>query len=183
MRASVVSLAFAAMLSVGGCSVPSPSSTPTPQPSSTPVFANDEEALEAAEAAYAEYLAVVDTVLGDGGRGQDRLSSVSFGAALSSAEADAQEFVSLGLRSIGSTRIASMDLQQYAGDKEHGAEVTVYVCEDVSEVDLVDSAGESIVEPDRKTLTPFEVRLENPESNAKMLVSDRDLWEGDGICS
>ena len=50
-----VTAALAVVLLLTGCSLASPEVAPTPTPSATPVFASEEEALAAAEEAYAAY--------------------------------------------------------------------------------------------------------------------------------
>ena len=47
---------------------------PPPTPSVEPLFASDEEALAAAEEAYAAYLAMSDEIAGDGGADPERIA-------------------------------------------------------------------------------------------------------------
>ena len=75
--APVSALAIVISLMLGGCVPSAPAASPTPEPSSTPVFASEEEALAAAEEAYAAYLAVIDEIHADGGAGVERLEVVA----------------------------------------------------------------------------------------------------------
>ncbi|MET1002316.1 MAG: hypothetical protein ABWZ15_10945, partial [Acidimicrobiia bacterium] len=65
-----------AALAASGCA-PEPAAPHTPAPTSTPLFASDEEALAAAEEAYAAYQEVSDRILADGGSSPERLLDVA----------------------------------------------------------------------------------------------------------
>ena len=64
---AVLAAAFV-LAALSGCVQTTEKPTPTPTAAATPAFASDEEALAAAEKAYAAYLAVLDDVTADGGR-------------------------------------------------------------------------------------------------------------------
>ena len=73
MRAltTVAGVAIGALL-LSGCLPQQPTATPPPEATAAPIFASDEEALAAATAAYAAYLAMSDQILKDGGKDPDR---------------------------------------------------------------------------------------------------------------
>ena len=73
MRTSAL-LAAAGLLviTLTGCQTDDPPIVPQPEPSTTPLFASEEEALAAAEEAYAGYLAASDAVLAGGGLDPER---------------------------------------------------------------------------------------------------------------
>jgi hypothetical protein len=180
-RARVVPLAFAAVLLLGGCTAADPQPTASPAPSSTPIFATDEEALAAAEAAYAEYLAVSDQILADGGAEPERLLTV--------ATQDVYEYEKQGfdqaqqqkLRGTGKSTFDSARLQSHDADGEPAA--VIYVCEDISGVDVLDELGNSVVPADRLSRYALTVAVsEKSASSSQFLVSAVDEWEGDNFC-
>jgi hypothetical protein len=144
--------------------------------------ASDEEALAAAEKAYREYLSVVDDVLQGGGVDTAGLGAVAADAALDQAEADAREFASLGYRTVGTTGLNSIELQRVdPGTEDSIPIVEAYVCEDVSQVDLVNADGVSLVSDDRPPLTPFQVSFGSEDKRGLVLTS-RSAWDGEGVC-
>jgi len=184
-RLAAVTLVIAAGLSLGGCAPYVPAPKPTPAPSATPMFATDEEALAAAEEAYAAYLRAVDAMLQSGGIDVSNLAGVATSDALEQASADADEFRKLGYRTTGFTLLRSIMLQQQGSGASDDNEnvVVAYICEDASGIDLLDSHGLSVVAGDRENLTPFEVSFGRPDDAARLLVASRTLWSGAGPCS
>ena len=182
-RLPAVTLVLAAALAVSGCTPDKPSPVPSVSQSGTPLFASDEEALAAAEEAYAAYLAVVDNVLQSSGDGADSLTSVASGEALEQAAADAAEFRAKDLHTAGNTGLRNIELQDFnlssGGD---GVDVIAYVCEDATGVDLLNASGVSIVGPNRADLTPFEVSF-GVASERRLILTSRLLWEGEGPCT
>jgi hypothetical protein len=169
-------------LSASACAPPTPAKPPKPSPSSTALFASDEEALAAAEEAYREYLSVIDDVLQGGGAETAGLGAVAANAALDQALADAREFASLGYRTVGTTGLNAIVLQRMeAGTEDSIAIVEAYVCEDASQVDLVNAEGISLVSDDRPPLTPFQVSFSN-EGERGLVLTSRSAWDGEGVC-
>jgi hypothetical protein len=181
-RSAAVTLVLAAALAATGCTPEAPRAE-TPTPTSTPLFASDEEALAAAEEAYAAYLAVVDEVLSEGGLNPDRIQSAAGEEALAQAIADAREFSAAGYRTTGTTSLVSISLQFHnahaVGDEEV---VRAYVCEDVSQVDLLDRDGKSLVSPTRPNVTPFEAAFIRSEPGRDLVVSSRQIWDDVSVC-
>ena len=168
--------AVAILVAVSGCDAADPRVTPAPTPSATPVFASDEEALAAAEVAYAAYLAVSDAIFAEGGADPERLSGVASGDFLEASIAGFQKVQTNGWRSVGTSTADSYELQKFDPD----GSVTVYLCTDVSGVDVVDSSGQSVVSPNRPARTYFEVNFDYV-GGPTMLVASREVW-GDGAC-
>lgn len=172
------------MLALSGC-VPTAEPDPIPPtPTVTPVFATEEEALAAAEAAYREYLAVSDAILADGGRDRARLQSVATGEALQIDTDGFAEFEANGLRSVGLTTYSGFSLQSYDPSAPAGANVVrAYVCADVSKVDVLDAHGASVVDPSRQSVTRFEVGFDQVSNKTRaLIVSSKDVWSGDTSC-
>ena len=173
--------ALVATLALAGC-VPTP--TPTPSTSAAtdaPVFASDEEALAAATEAYAAYLKVSDAVGSEGGSNPERYDGVASGPALANASKSAGQFRDMGAHSVGVTSFEVADLQSWGYDRERGTFVTLYLCDDVSQVDVFDSNGASIVSPDRPDRTPFEVSL-TALVDSELQLASKDAWKGGNFC-
>jgi len=155
---------------------------PTAEPPSAtqPLFASDEEALEAATAAYEEYLAVLDSALQQPEKLEFPFSEVAGGSALDEARDSLNSFVDDGLRITGARQLMESKFQQSTlqGDI---VEIQIYVCESVANVDVLDLQGNSLVEPGRPELTAFEVTVF--ASAADALVHERIVWSGGGVCA
>lgn len=155
-----------------GCT-PELSPTPSPSPSTEPVFASEEEALAAAEATYAEFLATMDAIFADGGRTPERLLQVSSDEVYAHEASGFANMRSEGRSGTGHVTF-SMKLQSFTDS----GTVTTYVCEDISETDILDEHGVSQVVPGRMTLLGYEVRFEG----TPLVVSSRTFWTGPDLC-
>ena len=178
LRPAAAALVLFAALAATGCT-PEPAKPHTPAPSSTPLFASDEEALAAAEEAYAAYVAVNDQVYEDGGVGAERLEQVATGAQLEADTLGMNEVARLGYHSSGKTSFDNISLQQYQPDAADGVSVvTVYLCQDVSGIDVFDPSGNSVVLETRPDRTKFEVSFDRADSASErsLLVSNRSPW-------
>lgn len=161
-------------LLLAGCTDPTPMPTPPPTPSETPVFASDEEALAAAEEAYAEYISTVDAILADGGANPERLAPLVSDEVFARESAGFKSYVDHGWHAVGQTSF-HLVLQQF-----DNAELTAYVCENISDTDVLDSSGQSIVQEDRSTRFAFEVRY---ALGADLILTAKDPWTGGGVCA
>jgi len=170
-----------AALAVGGCVDNEPDPTQSPDPSPTPLFESDEEALAAAEEAYGRYQAVSDAILMDGGSDPDRLLEVATDEKLAYEDVGYAEFRAGGLRSTGGSTFDRMTLQNRTdGDDPY---VSVYVCDDVTAVDILGPDGISVVaasRPDRFARTVELVPASN--ENDQLIVSSIDEWTGENFC-
>lgn len=169
------------LTSLAGCFGPGPVKTPLPTPSVTPVFASDEEALAAAEAAYAAYLAVDDAVFADGGAQPERLATVATGDFLEESIAGYKDVQSKGWHSVGNSTIRSIELQAFDTASRGPGIVSAYVCDDVSAVDVLDSNGTSVVSPARPDNSLLEVIFDLDPNIGHLLISSHEIW-GDGQC-
>jgi hypothetical protein len=170
-----------ATLLLAGCGS-APVLPPTPAPTtSAPVFASEDEALAAATEAYAAYLEVSDAVSNDGGFEAERYGTVASGQALTDASKSAQQFVDAGAHSIGSTVFVVHKLQAWGDDPEVGTYASLYICDDVSAVDVVGADGHSIVSHNRPAKTPFEVTVMCLSSREIYVVS-KEVWMGANFC-
>lgn len=122
--------------------------TPAPEPEPTPteLFASDEEAFAAAEETYQAYTDALNKV--------DTSEPSSFEPILDYATDSfrARELENLstmhaeGFVLVGAAKIQDFDGREVSPDR---SEVTARVCIDVSEVDVTDAEGQSIISPDR----------------------------------
>lgn len=161
---------------------PAPSWTASASPEvAEPLFASDEEALAAAEAAYARYLVVSDAVLSAGGQSPERLREVAVGQALEYELAGARDFAESGLYATGSTLFTVHRLQSVKPHESGGSEVRFYVCDDLSNADLFDQTGVSQADPEGQVIFPFEIAIIGP-SAAELKVAEKNLWTGGGFC-
>ena len=173
-----LSAAAAALLltSLAGCIDPGPVKTPVPTPSATPVFASDEEALAAAEAAYAAYLAVLDKAFET--FDPAGLREVASGKALSEALESVEGFQRENRRITGQSSSDSATLIQAQPD----GYVEIYACLDVSKTDVLDESGTSTLSPDRPTRFPMQVALDWASDRAVLIVSEAEVWGGENFC-
>ncbi|MBH0115767.1 hypothetical protein I6E52_02780 [Salinibacterium sp. NG253] len=178
LRLSIGALLLA---SLSGC-VPSDATTP-PAPTSTFVapYATDEEALAAAEEAYAEYTRVVGEILQDGGANPTRLESVAVGAFLDASVDGLEEFAAKGGQASGDVRNNAFELQRYSPRGSTAEVITVYLCSNVSGLDLTDQDGNSLVSDDRPDESTMQVTFDFSVERQLLLVSDVEVWSA-GEC-
>ncbi|WP_148040180.1 glycosyltransferase family protein [Cryobacterium tepidiphilum] len=176
-----------ALLAVSGCSatqtqtpVAIPSSSPTP----APLFANDEEALAAAKKAYAAYESISDLILREGGEDSGRVKPFTSAELAETDMAAYSRARSNGWHSTGESAFDNLTLQSVDESAPHGvAVISAYLCSDVSEVDVLNRSGKSIVAASRKVRIPFLVTFDLQSSgSADLVVGSREVWEGEGVC-
>jgi len=91
--------------------------------------------------------------------------------------------MSSGFHSTGKTKVNNLILQNSTGATGTSSpELLAYVCEDVSDIDLFDENGESLVSPERKTTQAFEIAVSDDNADGRYLVNSRRTWQGDGVC-
>jgi len=157
---------------------------PDPSPTAEPIFASDEEALAAAEEAYAAYLAVSDQILQDGGLEPDRLLHVATEKLYADAIGGFDKFASNGWRAVGSTAFDSLQLQSYDASAPPGEPlVVIYACVDLSGIDVIDSSGVSVVSATRVSRSPYQVALTLVDvDDPDLLVAGDEPWDGGDYC-
>lgn len=182
MRSAVAALGLGLALvgaAVSSCSGPGVVvQPPAPDPSSTPVYASEEEALAAAEEAYGAYVDALNSLGQSGWKESAGLSEVARGPALTEQLASATELASKGYRQVGASTFDHVTIQQY--DSHHPVLITLYLCIDVSAVDVVDANGRSVVSTERPERQPREVDIDDVDGSLK--VSRSDAWSGDDFC-
>lgn len=166
---------------LSGC-VPS-DATPPPEQTASFVapYASDEEALAAAEEAYAEYVRVSGEILEQGGADPERLETVVTGDFLASSIEGLREFEEAGKRQTGESKVGNAELQRYSPSGGSREIITIYVCRNISGVDVLDSSGQSVVSPERDHSSIMQVTFDYVEDRAALMVSDQLLWSS-GEC-
>ena len=149
-----------------------------------PAFATEEEALAVATVAYGDYLNILTTIASEDGAGMERLDSYAAPELSAFEKAGLTQLQEKRLRPVGQQQIANAVLQSYIPAAESGVNiVSIYVCVDVSGLDLVDHGGHSVVETSRPTQTPFEATFNLPEDGSSVLVvATNNVWGGEGVC-
>lgn len=159
---------------------------PPPEPSSSiePLFASDEEALEAATEAYEEYLVASNAVTASADLDVEPIEGLVTAEYLENEIPALDAFSEGGFRSSGETRLVSSELQQVFVDEDGRSTVVVYVCLDVSGIRLVDATGSDVTPEDRASFVGLEVELTTDEvpGGPGLLVNRSDQWTGSGIC-
>jgi hypothetical protein len=170
------------MLLLSGCGGGDPIPTLPPTPTATPIFASEEEALAAAEEAYAAYLEMSNLISGEGGVDPERIAPFASGDLYESALDGFQTLRANNWRTIGESELQGAVLQfaDITGQTHEDA-VAAYVCVDVAGVDVVDETGASVVSPDRPSLQAFEVFFGLTSENS-LIPSSREIWEPGLVC-
>ena len=133
---------------------PASSSSPTASSSSaSPASPSDQAAAHATDLVR-RYFVTLDEVRTKPASSLSRLKAVAIGTQLTAQTKLVKEGRQRGLRQVGSTRIAHLTVQSINLDNSDPSSgkvptVTVDVCWDVSDADLVDKNGQSVVSPDR----------------------------------
>lgn len=174
-------IVLVATLALSGCVPDDDPIVVDPEPSSSPIFASDEEALAAAEEAYGAYQDTEDLVSAEGGENAERLELVATRDALKAGLAGMTVFRESGYHAVGSTEVASLTLQQFdAYPAANEAVVSAYLCLDLSNLDVVDSSGSSVVSASRPAQQAFEVSFDMQDDH--LILGSREPWEGEGVC-
>lgn len=179
--APAAALAIVTTLMLGGCVPTEPTASPTPEPSPTPVFASEEEALAAAEDAYAAYLAVSDAITADGGASPERIEPLVTEEQLPDVLSSFDAYASRSLRSQGATQFDTMTLQQYEDIGNGTAEVDVYGCIDVSDVRIFSADGVDVTPSDRVNRVAVELGFVAGADSVVRLARSA-AWTGEDFC-
>ena len=150
--------------------------TPTDTP---PVFASNDEALTAAKDAYSEYQVMSNKIAHEGGAEAERISEYTGGEVLESELATYERMLTDKIHLVGDLAFDSFTLQ--SADLSSG-DVIAYVCLDVSQTDVIDAAGASVVPAGRPDRYPLQVALLHDSSANRLFVEKSDSWSGSNFC-
>ncbi|MGW9629121.1 hypothetical protein ACWGST_00285 [Agromyces sp. NPDC055520] len=177
--------AGAIALLMSGCTGADPAPSPSPSPSADaagPIFASDEEALAAAVEAYEAYREVSDTILIQGGEEADRIDTVVTTEFAPKLHEEYAAIEDLGLSSSGPSSFDTTSLVEWR-TVDGVAEVSIYLCRDVSGSRVIDANGTDVTpaqRPDRIASQAFMVSA--PGEPALLIVSGVNAWSGDDFC-
>ena len=153
----------------------------TPAPTSTeavtekPLFATDEEALSAAQAAYANYLEVSDQIARDGGANPERLEGL-VSPELYKESADVfKSYLSNSSHVDGSTQFDSLHISEITTSS-----ASYYVCLDVSNTRILSSIGMDQTPPDRPSRIPLIFQIQKASNN--FTIESSEVWTGRNFC-
>jgi hypothetical protein len=151
LRKTLITLAGIGLaLVIAGCT-PEPADT-----EQTPAFSSEDEAFAAAEATYREYVKALNAVdLRDPGTFEG-VYAWTTGELLQSDRKSFSGWHANGLTKTGRAHISSV----HGSSANHRTgTVELWVCYDVSDVDIVDTTGESLVDPVRPPMQPLLLTL------------------------
>jgi hypothetical protein len=180
-RVAVVACVGFLLISSAGCAAERTPVQPSATPTAEPVFASDEEALAAATEAYANYQKMADQIDSESGGAPERIAPFVSERFLPLAVQQFDGFRETQARSIGSTTFVVETAQHMDYKDPAQTSVSLYICDDVSAVDVVDETGRSLVSEARVPITPFEVTFVL-STNGELVVDARDVWEGENFC-
>ncbi|WP_130178066.1 hypothetical protein [Cryobacterium sp. SO1] len=167
------------LLGAAGCTAAPKSAPPSPTPTVVPIFASDEEALAAATEAYANYLDLSGVIAHEGGDNPSRMTAVAVGEALETEVQTMEGMAQVGTVGVGVLKFDSFTLQSV--DLATGA-VSAYVCLDVSESDVIDGSGVSVVAVDRVERLPLEIGFTFESASQRLLLERTRSWDGENFC-
>ena len=168
------------LLGAVGCTAAPKSAPPSPTPTVAPIFASDEEAHAAATQAYANYLDMSSLIAHDGGANPSRMTSVAVGEALETEIQTLEGMSEAGTVGVGVLNFDTLTLQ--SADLASGM-LSAYVCLDVSESDVIDRSGVSVVAVDRVERLPLEIGFIFESANQRLLLERTRSWDGENFCS
>jgi hypothetical protein len=142
--------------------------------SPTAAFASEEEALAAAVDVYDRLTVLGDEIARAGGEGAERLEEVATGEFLAGSVEGFNEYPDRGVHQIGYTTYRDPVLQQYGPGPESA--VIIYICEDVSNLMIVDESGTSVVAADRPDSFYLQVTFDLGQDQ-RLRVASRARWD------
>lgn len=163
-------------LALAGCSAqqPAPKET-TAAAEQKPMFATDEEALAAAQAAYTNYLEVSDQIARDGGANPERLKGLLSSEQYLLEVNSFQNYVSKAIHSSGLTTFDSLHLAE-----SDAARISAYLCLDSSQSRVLDVNDKDVTPSNRVDRWPLLIHFEY--LNGNLVLSGSDTWTGTNFC-
>jgi hypothetical protein len=185
---SVLLLAAGTLTGCADASTPTQTTRPaasTPEASQhPPIFASNDDALAAAQAAYTKYLTAGDTAGAIGTESWNTYLSLTTGSELEGVIAARDDLVKRDLSLTGSTSFDSMSIQSSGANANARWEIRTYVCLDLSGSTMVNAAEQTVSTPNRQVRWPMTVVFVTAEDNTQqLLVSESRVWSGSNFCS
>jgi hypothetical protein len=181
---SPILLILPLVLSLTSCSPPGGSViTETKSSQRHPaIFSSDEIALDGAALTYESYFEVSDEIasrVGEGRTAIDPLVSPDF---LVTTYAGFDELAAQSLHTSGRTVVKNITLQSRS-EASGLAKVSIYVCVDVSDVIVLNVAGEDVTPPERADYLAFVADLQSQSpASANLVLTENKPWSGASFC-
>jgi hypothetical protein len=149
-------------------------STPAPNTSTSTPPSESEIASEAASSVLRQYFATVDLVRQDSKRPDSELDAVASSTQLMAQKQLLKKQRDGGLHQVGATKVVKLNVQSVSLDNP--ATALIDVCWGVSDVNIVDGSGKSVVTSERKDVgwTRFTV------TNTTWETAPTDGWRVSG---
>lgn len=164
-------------IALAGCSTQQPTEEiSTTAAQEQPLFSSDEEALAAAQAAYANYLEVSDQIARDGGANPERLKGLVTSVQYSSELENYKSYSQSGIHASGTSTFDSFHLSNPDINN-----FSAYVCVDVSSSKVIDSSGKDVTPVGRADRWPLVVTF-SFDVNGSALISGNETWTGTNFC-
>lgn len=163
-------------IALAGCSTQQPTEeTSTPAAQEQPLFSSDEEALAAAQAAYANYLEVSDQIARDGGANPERLKGLVSAQLFEEQKAGYLDVKNSGLLAQGSSHFDNFSIQSASADS-----ISNYVCLRLSEIRVFDDLGTDVTPSGRNDNLPLELWWQ--AIGGKLVLEKSEVWTGKNFC-
>jgi hypothetical protein len=170
-----VALAALVALALAACTPAHPRPTPSSSPAATPLFSSDAEALKAATDAYAAYLKVSDEISHDGGANPERIKPYVTHRELEKLVSDFKQLQAQDAHTTGPSTFSKLRVGSYAGPS-----LQAYLCSDVSQVRVVNAAGQDVTPSGRSDVLPLSVTFES--TNGHLRLAESVKWSGPSFC-
>jgi len=181
MKSRLAAGVLAVVVAVGlvGCSGAAPKPSPTP----TPPFASADAAYKAAEATYRGYVDAAN----DMDLAEPKTFNPIFGWLLGDAlKTDQEELTAMSAKGwhwSGDSRIVLMKPSSASALAARWGDVRIAACLDVSEVNITDSQGVSVVAKDRPDVQPVKVTFSRDASTVtRMKIIEIEKRTGEPRC-
>lgn len=178
MRVLLALIVATALLAVTGCVPDEPMPTLPPTPTAEPVFESEEEALAAAEEAYAAYVDMSNRIAADGGMNPERIAPLVTEERLSDEIEGFAAYQDAGIRLEGQTTLETGELQSYV-DNGDELEVVFYACWDASATRVINQEGQDVTPADRQTRVLLEVVMSGSEGTLPLLLESDEAWSSE----
>lgn len=158
LRATATVLLAVSIIALTGCL----GSTPEPTPTPTAVFSSEEEAFAAAEETYLAYVEAANSVDLSSPATFQPMFALTTGKLSADARKTFSQMHADGWIVRGRTVVVLAEPLDVASDYKR---VDLALCQDVSDVTVVDSAGDSVVSPDRPDVQSLRATFVADESS------------------
>lgn len=162
------------VVALAGC-VPTKAVDVAPSRTATVQATSGQQTFGRAVEVYTGFIAIGDVVGIEGGVDADRLAEFSGGDLLDGSVEGLSQWPLNGWRQTGHSTGRDFVLVDYKRKPE--LEVVIELCEDISDVDVVEGSGESIVPPERQDTLHFRAHFEVVGGHLKL--TSRELLDYD----